>query len=230
MPYAPRRRFWSGRLSFGLGLTSLLLTLGATPALAHPHDNERPDDPFLPNHCTPPANIQVHTLDPGSPDWLFGFELLSHTEIFHKTEGQFFDNFTDQSINFEFTSTLSEMFSTTSSQMLASSVTRTFVTGLSSQSTITLSSSSTFSRTIASGVKVNTSIPPRTRAQVDFGSAAADIKYIFHVFHRFPPQLPCVQQGVTGLQTMIVPLVDQGWRLSFVPLSAFANHLNRRVI
>ncbi|MGH3389305.1 MAG: hypothetical protein ACRDOO_10555 [Actinomadura sp.] len=208
----------------------MLLALGATPASAHPHDNERPDDPFLPNHCTPPANIHVHTLDPGSLDWLFGFDLRSATETFRKTEGQFFDNFTDQPINFEFTSTLSEMFSTTSSQSLSSSVTRTFVTGLSSQSAITLSSSTTFSRTIGSGVKVNTSIPPRTRAQVDFGSSVADIKYIFHVFHRFPAQLACVQQGVTGLQTMIVPMVDQGWRLSFVPLSAIVSRTNDRAI
>jgi S-adenosyl methyltransferase len=62
------------------------------------------------------------------------------------------------------------------------------------------------------------------------GSAAYDIKYIFHNFFRFPPApATCVEQGVTGLQTMIVPQVDQGWRLSFQPLSAVAAHADRQV-
>jgi hypothetical protein len=41
--YAPRRRFWSRRLTVGIGLTSLMLALGALPGSAHPHP-ERPND------------------------------------------------------------------------------------------------------------------------------------------------------------------------------------------
>jgi hypothetical protein len=42
-PHAPRCRFWLRRLTVGIGLTSLVLALGALPASAHPHP-ERPND------------------------------------------------------------------------------------------------------------------------------------------------------------------------------------------
>jgi hypothetical protein len=220
----PRRR----RLRLGLAAVLAGLLAGSlavvAPAGAHPHDEERPLEfgNRRHNHCIPPSNIHNHALDPGSADWLWGYEYVSANQRFIKSEGRSVANNTDVSQTVTFSSQTAQTHTVTTTHTETAKITKAFKI-LTVEATFQLSRAVTDTTTTTIGISTTVVVPPHTRVQADYGVYVYDVAFWFNVFFRrgaqSPPQ-PCVRQGLSGHHLLTVPTRDQGWEVGFIPLSA----------
>lgn len=221
MSVIERRRWprWPGMAATVACLLVGSFAVAATPAQAHPVLGRE-------THCIPPSFIHAHAID-SSGNWLFGWEFVSATPTFLKSEGRFVDNNTNFPQSVTFTSQQSQTFTVSTTHSATQSMTATVVQGLSQQQGIGVSQTVTQSTTTQIGVSTTATAPPRTTVQGDYGVRAFRVGFVFRVYFRgngyFGTPAPCVLQGQTGLLEMTVPTTDHGWLVTNIPLAQAAS-------
>jgi hypothetical protein len=221
-PLQRRRTRRSGVAALAGLLAGLLVLVVPGQAQAHPHYGPGLDERFG-THCVLPSFNHIHILDPGTSDWVWGYEIQFVNPRFIKSEGRFSTNNTDVPQSVTFTSQVSQTVSISTTHTATTQVQGRFFDGLLMvQDQFSISRTVTQSTTTALGVNVTATAPPRTTVQGDYGVHVYDIGFIFRVYHRFPANQPCRLQGQTGTNIITVPTNDQGWQVSTFPAAGRA--------
>lgn len=178
-----------------VGLTATLAVVAATPAHA--------DD----GHCTPSEGLgDFHFTE---DRWLRTFTITSLTapEIFIPTETIVTVNPSEEDATATATVTRSMTVSVTTTLEVSTTIERQVTMGLKVSSGTKFSRQTTESSTTTVGVTQPLPLPPRGRAEIDYGVFVIEFNFVMRVFYKDS----CALQGITGEERAQVPLIKQGF-------------------